>query len=100
VPAETHVARGPVDPDDVFRVVRAHLAEILSVDEDEITLDTRVVDDLHADELAILDLVEAVEEEMGERTVGFAIDDDDLVDLRTVRDYVEYVLERMRSTQS
>ncbi len=37
---------------------------------------------------------------MGERTVGFAIDDDDLVDLRTVRDYVEYVLERMRSTQS
>ncbi|HZR12122.1 MAG TPA: acyl carrier protein [Acidimicrobiia bacterium] len=100
MPAETHVARGPVDPDDVFRVVRAHLAEILSVDEDEITLDTRVVDDLHADELAILDLVEAVEEEMGERTVGFAIDDDDLVDLRTVRDYVEYVLERMRSTQS
>ncbi len=32
MPAETHVARGPVDPDDVFRVVRAHLAEILSVD--------------------------------------------------------------------
>ena len=100
MPAETHVARGPVDPDDVFRVVRAHLAEILSVDEDEITLDTDVVDDLHADELAVLDLVEAVEEEMGERTVGFAIDDDDLADLHTVRDYVDYVLDRLRSAAS
>jgi acyl carrier protein len=97
VPAETHVARGPVDPDDLFRVVRAHLAEILSVDEDDITLDTDVVHDLDADELAILDLVEAVEEEIGERTVGFAIDDDDLADLHTVRDYVDYVLERLRS---
>jgi acyl carrier protein len=57
-----------------------------------------VVDDLHADEPAILELVEAIEEEMGERTVGFSIDDDDLADLRTVRDYVDYVVDRLRST--
>jgi acyl carrier protein len=98
VPAETHVARGPVDPDDVFRVVRGHLAEILELDDEEVTLDAAVVDDLHADEPAILELVEAIEEEMGERTVGFSIDDDDLADLRTVRDYVDYVVDRLRST--
>jgi acyl carrier protein len=96
VPAETHVARGPVDPDDVFVVVRAQLAAILDVDEDAITIDASVVDDLHADEPAILELAEAIEEEMGERTVGFAIDDEDLADLRTVRDFVDYVVDRLQ----
>lgn len=100
MPAETHVTRDPVDPDDVFRTVRAHLAEILDLDDEEVTLDASVVDDLHADEPAILELVEAIEEDMGERTVGFSIDDDDLTDLRTVRDYVDYVLERLRSAQA
>jgi acyl carrier protein len=97
VPAETHVARDPADPDDVFGVVRGHLAEILELDDDDITLDDSVVDDLHADEPAILELVEAIEEDLGERTVGFSIDDDDLADLRTVRDYVDYVVHRLRS---
>jgi acyl carrier protein len=97
VPAETHVERDPVDPDDVFIVVRAHLAEILDMDDDAITLETAVVDDLHADEPALLELVESIEEDIGERTVGFSIDDDDIADLRTVRDYVDYIVERTRS---
>jgi acyl carrier protein len=96
VPAETHVERDPVDPDDVFSVVRGHLAEILDVADEEITLDASVVDDLHADEPALLELVEAIEDDMGERTVGFSIDDDDIADLRTVRDYVDYVVDRLQ----
>lgn len=100
MPAETHVTRDPVDPDDVFRTVRSHLAEILELDEDDIALDASMVDDLHADEPAILELVEAVEEDIGERTVGFSIDDDDLADLRTVRDYVDYIVERLRSRRA
>ena len=35
------------------------------------------------------------EEEFGERTVGFRIDDEDLQDLRTVRDAVDYVEARL-----
>jgi acyl carrier protein len=100
VPAETHVTRGPVDPDEVFTLVRAQLAEILDVDETRIALDTRVVEDLEADEPAILELVEAIEEEVGERTVGFAIDDDDVAELRTVRDYVDYVVDRLQEARS
>ena len=100
MPAETHVSRGPVDPDEVFTLVRAQLAEILDVDESRIALDTRVVEDLHADEPAILELVEAIEDEVGERTVGFAIDDDDVADLRTVRDYVDYVVDRLQEARS
>ncbi|HEY7137944.1 MAG TPA: phosphopantetheine-binding protein [Acidimicrobiia bacterium] len=100
MPAETHVTRGPVDPDEVFTLVRAQLAEILDVDETRIALDTRVVEDLEADEPAILELVEAIEEEVGERTVGFAIDDDDVAELRTVRDYVDYVVDRLQEARS
>jgi acyl carrier protein len=94
------VTRGPVDPDEVFTLVRAQLAEILDVDETRIALDTRVVEDLEADEPAILELVEAIEEEVGERTVGFAIDDDDVAELRTVRDYVDYVVDRLQEARS
>lgn len=100
MPAETHVTRGPVDPDEVFTLVRAQLAEILDVDESRIALDTRVVEDLDADEPAILELVEAIEDEVGERTVGFAIDDDDVADLHTVRDYVDYVVDRLQEARS
>ena len=52
-------------------------------------------DDLDADSLALIELVEALEEELGERTVGFRIDDDDLEDLKTVRDAVDYVVSRV-----
>ena len=33
---------------------------------------------------------------MGDRTVGFRIDDEDLADLKTVRDAVDYVHTRTR----
>ena len=43
--------------------------------------------------LALIELVEALEEELAERSVGFHIDDEDLEDLKTVRDAVDYVFE-------
>ena len=54
------------------------------------------VDDLDADSLALIELVEALEEELGERSVGFRIEDEDLVDLKTVRDAVDYVYDRVK----
>ena len=56
------------------------------------TLDASFADDLGADSLALIELVEALEEELGERTVGFSVDDEDLADLRTVREAVDYVV--------
>ena len=52
-------------------------------------------DDLQADSLALIELVEAIEEELSERTIGFRIDDEDLEDLKTVRDAVDYVVSRL-----
>ena len=54
------------------------------------------VDDLNADSLALIELVEALEEELGERSVGFRIEDEDLEDLKSVRDAVDYVYERVK----
>ncbi|MBI2168599.1 MAG: acyl carrier protein [Actinobacteria bacterium] len=95
MPAETHVARGPMGPDEVFALIRERLAEILEVDESTVGLDADFTQDLDADSLALIELVEALEEELGERTVGFRIDDEDLADLKTVRDAVDYVVARL-----
>jgi len=100
MPAETHSHLGPLGGDDVERVVRDQLVEIFGVDPDAISLDTRLREDLDADDFAVIDLVEGVIAELGERTVGFSIDDDDLVELRTVRDAVECVLAGLQSARS
>jgi len=95
MPAETHVGRSPIGPDEVLRMIRERLSEILEIDEARITLDSDFTADLDADSLALIELVEALEEELGERTVGFSIDDEDLADLHTVRDAVDYVVHRL-----
>jgi acyl carrier protein len=95
MPAETHSTHDPVTRDEVVTMVRGHLAEILEIDDDAITEDSTFADDLNADSLALIELVEALEEELGERTVGFSIDDEDLGDLHTVRDAVDYVMHRL-----
>ena len=97
MPAETHVAQGPIGPDEVLRILRERLAEILEIDESHITPAASFTQDLGADSLALIELVEALEEELGERTVGFSIDDEDLADLHTVRDAVDYVVGRLGS---
>lgn len=96
MPAETHVSGGEMGPDQVFALIRDRLAEILEIDESEVTLDSSFTEDLEADSLALIELVEALEEELGERTVGFRIDDDDLADLKTVKDAVDYVSNRLQ----
>src|SRR3954454_1914259 len=95
VPAETHVEQGPLDRNGVFELIRDRLADILEIDPSTIKEGDSFVDDLDADSLALIELVEALEEELGERTVGFHIDDEDLADLKTVRDAVDYVLGRL-----
>jgi acyl carrier protein len=95
MPAETHSTHDPVSADEVFGMVRSHLSEILEIDDSRITLDSKFADDLDADSLALIELVEALEEELGERTVGFSVDDEDLGDLATVRDAVDYVVLRL-----
>ena len=95
MPAETHVERGPMDRQAVFELIRDRLSDILEIDASGITEGSSFADDLDADSLALIELVEALEEELGERSVGFRIEDEDLEDLRTVRDAVDYVVAKL-----
>jgi acyl carrier protein len=95
MPAETHVESGPLGPDEVLALIRERLAEILEIEEARVTRDARFADDLEADSLALIELVESLEEELGERTVGFTVDDEDLADLKTVGEAVDYVVVRL-----
>jgi acyl carrier protein len=95
MPAETHVEQGPLGPDEILGLIRERLSEILEIDETTITREASFADDLGADSLALIELVEALEEDIGERTVGFTVDDEDLADLHTVGDAVDYVVARL-----
>ena len=95
MPAETHVTRGPMDRQAVFELIRDRLADILEIEPSAISEGASFTDDLDADSLALIELVEALEEELGERSVGFRIDDEDLEDLKTVRDAVDYVVAKL-----
>jgi acyl carrier protein len=95
MPAETHSTHEPITADEVFGLIRTNLADLLEIDEAQVTMDASFADDLKADSLALIELVEALEEDLGERTVGFSVDDEDLGDLATVRDAVDYVVLRL-----
>lgn len=97
VPAETHVERGPLDRNEIFEIVRDSLADILEIEPSAISEGQSFSDDLDADSLALIELVEALEEELSDRTTGFRIEDEDLEDLKTVRDAVDYVHDRTSS---
>ena len=84
-----------MDRQQVFELIRDRLADILEVEPSTIHEGDSFSDDLEADSLALIELVEALEEELSERSVGFRIDDEDLEDLKTVRDAVDYVVGRL-----
>ncbi len=95
MPAETHSHRGELDADEVRNLVLDRLAELLGRDPDDLRGDARLRDDLDADDFAIIDLFDSIEDEIGERTVGFRLDDDELAELATVDDVVDCVIGRL-----
>ena len=86
---------GTIERDEILLIVRERLAEILELEPTEIGEGDSFQDDLDADSLALIELVEAIEEELGERSIVLRIEDDDLEDLKTVRDAVDYVVARL-----
>ena len=85
----------PMGRHEVLDLVRTQLADILEIAPEKIGESSSFADDLDADSLALIELVEALEEELASAVPGFRIDDDDLEDLRTVRDAVDYVTAKL-----
>ena len=95
MPAETHVEQGPMGRPEVLELIKDRLADILEIEPSQIQEGDSFQDDLDADSLALIELVEALVEELSERSVGFRIEDEDLEDLKSVRDAVDYVVARL-----
>lgn len=74
---------------DIFEQVKKILCDRLDLDEEQVTEDSEVIDDLGADSLDIVDLVMTLEEEFDTE-----IPDEDIENLRTVGDIVKYIEER------
>lgn len=72
----------------IFEKVAAILAEQLDAEEESITLETNLVDDLGADSLDVVDLVMTLEDEF-----DMEIPDEDIENVRTVGDIVKYLEE-------
>lgn len=74
---------------DIFEQVKKILCDQLDLDEEQVTEDSEVIDNLGADSLDIVDLVMTLEEEFDTE-----IPDEDIENLRTVGDIVKYIEER------
>lgn len=71
----------------IFEKIRAIIADQFGIDEDEITMETNILEDLEADSLDVVELSMSIESE-------FSLDEmqeEDLKGLRTVADLVDLV---------
>lgn len=75
--------------------IRNQLADILEIDPGSINEGDSFTEDLHLGSIELIELAEAIEDEFDQYTAGFRIEDEDLEDLKTVRDAVDYVLARL-----
>jgi acyl carrier protein len=73
----------------VTKRVTSIVVEQLSVEESALVPEANLLDDLGADSLDVVELVMALEEEF-----GIEIPDDDVENIRTIKDVVDYVVAR------
>lgn len=72
----------------VFEKVKKIITEQLGIDEKEIKLESAFIEDLGADSLDIVELIMAMESEF-----DMEIEDDEVEDISTVEDVVDYIKE-------
>ena len=70
----------------VFEKVRDILVDQLDVEEEKVTMDASITDDLGADSLDVVDLVMSLEEEF-----DVEIPDNQVENIKTVGDIVRYI---------
>lgn len=74
----------------VFEKVRDIICDQLDVEEDQVTMEAVITDDLGADSLDIVDLVMSFEEEF-----DMEFPDEDVENVKTVGDVVKYIEEKI-----
>ena len=75
----------------VFEKIRQIISEQLGLDEEEVLMESSLVEDLKADSLDVVELVMALEEEFETE-----IPDEDVENLKTIGDAVKYITEQAK----
>lgn len=70
----------------VFEKIRALIAEQLDLSEDDITIDSALIEDLGADSLDVVDLVMSIEDEF-----EIEVPDEAIENMRTIGDAVKFI---------
>ncbi len=70
----------------VFENVKKMIAQQLKADENAITLETRLIEDLKADSANILVMIMDLEDQF-----GITVEDDQIMKMKTVGDVVNYI---------
>ena len=70
----------------MFEEIKAIIVDVLNCDEEKVVLEASLSEDLDADSLDAVELGMAIEENL-----GVAISDEDLPNIKTVQDLVDYV---------
>ncbi len=76
--------------EEIFEKVRTILAEQLELDENDITMETNILDDLEADSLDFVEMVTTIEDEF-----NLVITDEKVGDFKTVRQVVEFLKDQL-----
>ena len=75
--------------EEIFDKLKELVVDQLGVEEDEVTMEASMQDDLGADSLDLVDLVMSVEDEFGVKVA-----DEDLENIQTGGDIVNYIEDR------
>ncbi len=70
----------------VFEKLREIIVNQLDISEDDVTLDTNLVEDLEADSLDLVEVIMAIEDEF-----SIEIPDESMDSFKTVADVVDYI---------
>ena len=85
-----------MSPDDVLAVVQQAVATVLEVEPASVERGTRFREDLQADSLALVEIVEIVEETLAPQAPpGFHIEDEELDGLTTVGEAVDLAVAKL-----
>lgn len=79
----------------VFERVKKVVVDQLGVDEDEVVSTASLTEDLKADSLDLMELIVALEEEFSDPSTKIEIPDEDVQNITTIQDIVDYIEGRM-----
>ncbi|MEG0019019.1 MAG: acyl carrier protein [Oscillospiraceae bacterium] len=75
----------------VFERLRKIICEQLELKEEQVTIESNLVDDFDADSLDLVDIVMSIEDEF-----GIEVPEDNIEDIRNVADVVKFIEENMK----